>query len=167
MSAMLAGAGSVALWLVAVLLVVLGFAGTILPMLPGAPLVFAGLFVAAWTDGFAHVGWPTLVVLGVLTVVTLLVDFAATALGARRAGASTLAVVGAALGTVIGVFFALPGIILGPFAGAVVGEYTARARIGDATRVGFSTWLGLLFGTLFKIALLCAMVGIFVWGWIV
>ncbi|MDP1533322.1 MAG: DUF456 domain-containing protein, partial [Rubrivivax sp.] len=85
------------LWLLAALLIALGFAGLILPMLPGIPLVFAGLVLLAWADNFAYVGWITLTLLGVLAALSYLIDLAASALGAKRFGASSRAVIGAAL----------------------------------------------------------------------
>ncbi|HJX30011.1 MAG TPA: DUF456 domain-containing protein, partial [Thermoanaerobaculia bacterium] len=132
----------VLLWVLAVLLVLVGIAGTILPALPGAPLVGIGLVLAAWADRFEKVGWFPLVVIGVLTILTLVVDFLATMMGAKRVGASGLALFGAALGTVAGLFFGLPGVILGPFVGAVLGEYLARRNHEQAVKVGVGTWIG-------------------------
>jgi uncharacterized protein YqgC (DUF456 family) len=151
----------VLLWILAVILVLVGIAGTILPALPGAPLVGIGLVLAAWADRFEKVGWFPLVIIGVLTVLTLVVDFLATMLGAKRVGASGLALFGAAVGTVAGLFFGLPGVILGPFVGAVVGEYLARRNHEQAVKVGVGTWIGLLLGTAGKLALIFMMIGIF------
>ena len=145
----------------AALLIIAGIAGAILPVLPGVPLVFGGMLLAAWADGFQHVGAITLTIVGVLCVIALLVDFVAGLLGAKRVGASPRALWGAAIGTVAGLFFGLPGLLLGPFIGAVVGELTAGSRVDHATRVGVGTWLGLLFGTLAKLALCFTMVGVF------
>ncbi len=153
------------LLLLAALLVLVGLAGTLLPALPGAPLVFVGLLLAAWADGFAHVGAGTLVVLAALAVASLGVDLAATALGARRAGASPRAIAGAVLGTLVGLFFGIPGLLLGPFLGAALGEWTAHRELKRAGRVGLATWLGLLLGSAARLALACAMVGIFVAAW--
>ena len=139
-----------------------GLAGAVLPALPGVPLVFGGLWLAAWIDDYARVGGWTIGVLGVLTMLAFVVDFAATALGAKKVGASRQAIAGAALGTFVGIFFGLPGLLLGPFIGAVAGELAARGRVGQAMDVGVATWMGLLFGTLAKLALSLAMVGIFV-----
>jgi uncharacterized protein YqgC (DUF456 family) len=153
------------LFVLAALLVLVGLAGTLLPALPGAPLVFAGLFLAAWADGFAHVGAGTLAILAVLTVASFGVDFAATALGAKRAGASPRALVGAVLGTLVGLFFGIPGLLLGPFLGAALGEWTAHRELRRAGRVGLATWLGLLLGSAARLALACAMVGVFAAAW--
>jgi uncharacterized protein YqgC (DUF456 family) len=149
------------LWIVAILLVLAGIAGSVLPALPGVPLVFAGLLLGAWIDHFQKVGWFTLVILGLLTLLSFAVDFLATSMGAKRVGASKWAVVGSALGTLAGLFFGIPGLILGPFLGAVAGELLARRGQRQAVRSGFGAWIGLLVGTAGKLALIFAMVGIF------
>ncbi len=149
-------------WILAVLLVVAGIAGTIVPGLPGAPLVLAGLVLAASIDGFVHVGWPTWIALGTLGLASVAVDLLASALGAKRFGASPRALVGAALGAVVGLFFGLPGLIFGPFLGAVVAEYSARRDLAQAGRVGAGTFIGLVLGAAAKAALRFAMVAVFV-----
>ena len=152
---------STLLWLLAVALVLAGLAGTLLPVLPGIPFVFGGLVLAAWIDGFQRVGWFTLMLLGSLAAAAVLIDFVAAGLGAKRVGASKLALTGAMIGTFAGIFFGLIGIFVGPFIGAVVGEFIALGRLGSAGKVGLATWLGLLFGTLAKIAVAFTMLGIF------
>jgi uncharacterized protein YqgC (DUF456 family) len=156
------------LWLVlAVVLVCVGIAGSVLPALPGVPLVFAGLLLAAWIDGFAKVGWVTLVILGLLTALSFVVDFAATALGAKRVGATRLAIAGAIVGTLAGFFLGLPGLILGPFVGATVGELVSNRDLGRAGKVGLGTWVGMVFGTAAKLALAFSMLGIFAAAWLI
>jgi len=150
------------LWFVVFLLVGVGLAGTVLPILPGVPMIFIGLWLAAWIDGYERVGGFTMGLLGVLTLLSVVVDFAASALGAKRVGASPRAIWGAAIGSIVGIFFGLPGLLLGPFVGAVAGELSVRGDSGKAAKVGIATWLGLLFGALAKIALSFAMIGIFV-----
>ncbi len=154
------------LWLLAIVLVAIGIAGTLLPMLPGVPLVLAGLLVAAWVDGFQHVGWPVLAVLGALTLLSVLVDAAASSLGAKRAGASRAAIAGAAVGTTVGVFFGLPGLLIGPFAGAALGQLLVRPNVVEAGRVGLGAWVGFLLGTLAKLVLALLMVVIFLAAWL-
>jgi uncharacterized protein len=158
--------GSTWLMVLAFAMVAIGVAGSILPALPGVPLVFAGLLVAAWAGDFQRVGVVTLAALGALTVTSLVIDFAATALGAKRVGATKYAILGAALGTVAGVFLGLPGMILGPFVGAVAGELLSHGQLQQAARAGIATWVGLLFGTLAKLALVFAMLGIFLAAWL-
>jgi uncharacterized protein YqgC (DUF456 family) len=154
--------GNLWMWLVAAVLVLAGLAGAVLPALPGVPLVFGGLVVAAWADDFQRVGWGVLALLGALTVASLAIDIAATALGAKRVGATRLAIAGAALGTLCGLFFGIPGLLLGPFAGAVAGEMLSHGEWRKATQAGMATWIGLLFGTLAKLALVFTMLGVFV-----
>lgn len=155
------------LWLLAGALIVLGLAGLILPVLPGIPLMYAGLILLAWAGDFVHVGWITLTLLGILTLLSYGIDFLATALGARRFGASPRAVMGAALGGLVGLFFGLPGILLGPFVGAVLGEFSRKATLEQATQAGLGATLGLLFGALLKLALAFTMLGVFALAWLI
>jgi uncharacterized protein YqgC (DUF456 family) len=122
------------LWIISVLLVIAGLIGIVLPMLPGTILVFAGLLVAAWADGFERVGWGVVAILGALTALSFIVDVLASGAGAKRTGASRQAVVGALTGTVVGLFFGLIGILIGPFIGAVAGEFLARRDLLRAGR---------------------------------
>lgn len=145
----------------AAILIVAGFVGTVLPAIPGVPLVFAGMLLAAWADGFQHVGLWTLIVLGVLTVIAVAVDFLAGLAGAKRLGASKLALFGAAVGTIVGIFFGIPGLLLGPFAGALLGELFAGGTLQRATNVGVGAWIGFLIGSVLKIGVCFAMLGIF------
>lgn len=152
---------SLLLWLLAIVLVIIGIAGLVLPVLPGAPVLFAGLLVAAWADNFVYVGWRTLSVIGVLALLTYVVDFAATAFGAKRFGASNRAIIGAAIGGLVGLFFGLPGVLVGPFVGAVIGELSLRHGLDAATRAGIGATIGLALGAAAKLSLAFAMVGIF------
>ena len=147
--------------MLAALLVALGIAGLLLPALPGAPLLFAGLVAAAWAEDFTHVGWGWLALLFVLAALTYAVDLAATALGAKKFGASPRAVIGALLGGLVGIFLGPLGIILGPFAGAVLAELSLRRDWASAQRAGVGATLGLVLGAVAKLALAGAMLGIF------
>ena len=153
---------TILLWALAGLLVLVGLAGTILPALPGVPFVFMGLLIAAWIGGFQRIGWPTLTILAVLTALAIAADLVATLLGAKRAGASRLALLGAAIGSIAGLFFGLIGIFVFPFIGAVIGELMTRQRLDQAAKVGFATWLGMLIGALAKLSLAITMLGVFV-----
>jgi uncharacterized protein YqgC (DUF456 family) len=150
------------LWLLAFILTAAGMAGLVFPVLPGAPVLFLGLVVAAWAEGFEHVSTGTLIVLGVMAVLMYLVDFLAGAFGAKRFGASNRAIIGAALGAIVGIFFGIPGILLGPFIGAVLGELTAQSDLRAAGRAGVGATVGLALGVAAKLTLAFAMLGIFV-----
>jgi uncharacterized protein len=152
---------STALWILAAALMLVGLAGIVLPALPGVPLLFAGMVVAAAIDDFQRIGWVTLSILGALTIIAFLADLFAASLGAKRVGASGRAVWGAAIGTVVGIFFGIAGLLLGPFVGAVIGELSVHGGVAQAGRVGVATWLGLILGTIVKLALACSMLGIF------
>lgn len=152
------------LWILAVAMIVIGVVGTVLPALPGAVLILGGIALAAWIDDFHRIS-PWLVgVAAVLTAVAFVTDYIAAALGAKRAGASKLAIVGAAAGTVVGVFGGLIGLVFLPLVGAALGEFIAQRDVARAGRVGVATWLGLALGTAVKIAIAFTMVGLFVFA---
>jgi hypothetical protein len=150
------------LWILVVLLIVAGLAGTVLPALPGAALVFAGVLLAAWIDDFARVSTWTVLVCGMLMLIAWAADYVSAMLGAKRAGASRLAIVGAAIGTVAGLAFGLIGVLFLPLLGAALGEFLADRNAARAAHVGVSTWVGLVIGTLAKVVISFVMVGLLV-----
>jgi uncharacterized protein YqgC (DUF456 family) len=149
------------LWIPAIALIVTGVAGTVLPVLPGAILVFAGIALAAWIDDFARIPLWLLAVFAVLTMAIWGIDYLAAAMGAKRVGASRLAVVGAIIGTLAGIFTGLWGLLFMPLAGAAIGEFIAQRDVLRAGKVGVATWIGMLLGAIAKLAIVLAMVGIF------
>jgi uncharacterized protein len=155
------------LWIAAITLIVIGIAGTILPALPGAILVFVGIALAAWIDDFARIPVWLLVLLGLLTAMAWTVDYVAAVVGAKRAGASKQAIIGAGIGTFAGIFSGLWGLLFMPLIGAAIGEYVAQRDVRRAGKVGIATWIGLLLGTAAKVAIVFAMVGIFVFALVV
>jgi uncharacterized protein len=152
----------VALWVLAVILIVTGVVGTVLPALPGAVFVFAGVALGAWIDGFARISGWTVGVLGALTLVAWVIDYVAAAAGAKRVGASREAIIGAAIGTVLGIFTGLIGLVFMPLVGAAIGELIARGDLVRAGKVGVATWIGMVIGTIAKVAIVFVMVGVFV-----
>ena len=155
------------LWLIAISLILVGVAGTVLPGVPGVMAVFGGMLLAAWIDDFTRIGALTLVILGVLTAFAFVADIMGGLIGAKRVGASRLALAGAALGALAAFPFGLFGLLAGPFAGAVIGEFMAQQRLDAAARVGFATWIGLAVGTLAKIGLVFAMLGVFATSYLI
>ena len=141
---------------------VIGALGMVLPVLPGAPLLFLGAVLAAWAEEFVYLGFPTLIVLGFLALLAVVVDFVASAFGAKRFGASGRAITGATLGAIVGLFFGLPGVVVGPFVGAVVGELSVRRNLAAAGRAGVAAALGLALGTAAKLAIAFAMIGVII-----
>ncbi len=153
--------------LLAIALVIGGLIGAVYPMLPGPPMVFAGLWLGAYADHYGHAGFKTLILIAVLGGIAVLLDFVAASFGAKRVGASPQAVTGATLGTLVGLFFGIPGLLFGPFIGAVLGELYAQRSLNQAAASGFGTWLGLLLGTIAKLALSFMMIGTFALAWII
>ncbi len=149
------------LWLLSAALIVTGLAGTVLPALPGTALVLAGIVLGAWIDDFQRVGALTLGLIGALAVLAWVLDYVAALLGAKKAGASRQALIGAALGTVAGLLLGLVGVLFMPLLGAAAGEYLARRDHRQALKVGTATWLGMMLGMLAKLVLAFTMVGLF------
>jgi uncharacterized protein YqgC (DUF456 family) len=152
----------VLLWIVAVVLIVAGLVGTVLPALPGTALAFVGILLGAWIDGFTRVSHWTVAICSVLMLLAWAADFVSATLGAKRAGASRLAIAGAAIGTVAGLFTGLVGLLVLPLVGAAIGEFFADRDAARAARVGAATWIGLMLGTIVKVVITFAMVGLFV-----
>jgi uncharacterized protein YqgC (DUF456 family) len=152
---------AVLLWILAVSMVAAGLVGVVMPALPGHVLILGGLVLAAWADGFRHVGVWTLVAIGVIAASSYAIDFAAAAVSTRRLGASRRAMAGAALGTLGGFFFGLVGLIIGPFVGAVLGELTETSDMKRAGRAGLAAAIGFAIGTAAKVALAFVMIAIF------
>jgi uncharacterized protein len=152
---------TILLWTLGIILVAIGLVGVVLPALPGTVLIFAGLLLAAWADGFAKVGFFTLAVIAALGAASYAVDFVAAAFGAKRMGASPRAVVGAGLGTLLGLFFGLPGLMFGPLVGAIVGELTVHRDFKRAGQAGMAAWIGFAIGMAVKVALAMSMIALF------
>jgi uncharacterized protein len=148
-----------------VALIAIGLLAAMVPALPGIPLIFGGIWLIAAVDQYLHIGLWWLVGIALIGAVALVMDFLAGVLGAKRAGASQRAVWGALLGTVVGLFFGLPGVLLGPFFGAVLGELAAGNSILRSTHVGVSAWVGLIFGTIIKLVASVTMVALFGFAW--
>lgn len=149
-------------WIVAVLLILIGLTGTVLPALPGTILVFGGLLLAAWIDNFTRVGPSLIIVLGILSVLAYVLEAVATGMGTKIANASRQALIGAVLGTIAGIFTGFVGLLFFPFIGAFIGEWWARRDLMQAGRAGLATWLGMMLGIAARLALAFLMIGIFI-----
>ncbi|MDA8413715.1 MAG: DUF456 domain-containing protein [Desulfobacteraceae bacterium] len=152
---------SLILWIIGALLAATGLSGLLLPLVPGAPLLFLGLLFGAWAEGFHYIGVWTLLILAGMAGLTYVVEFAASVLGVKRYGGSRRAMLGAALGGIVGLFLGIPGILLGPFVGAVIGELSLQRSLDQASRAGFGTVVGLALGVAAKLAIGIAMIGLF------
>jgi uncharacterized protein YqgC (DUF456 family) len=155
--------GTIAVIVVCSILMVTGLLGVVLPILPGIPLAWLGLFIFAIGTGFERISIATVVIFAILTVLALLLDFLAPMLGAKKYRASKLGVFGAFLGFTVGIFvLGFWGIILGPFIGALLGELIAGRRPTQALKSAFGTFLGFIAGALFKIIIILVMAGFFI-----
>jgi hypothetical protein len=145
----------------ALLVMLIGTVGSVLPGIPGTPLLLIAAVGHRLYFGAAGAGNAVLIAITFLTLLSFTLDYAATMLGARKLGATWRGVVGAMLGAVIGIFFTLPGIILFPFLGALMFEMAGGREFDHAARAGMGAVLGLLCGAVGKLACCAAMITLF------
>ena len=139
-----------------------GFAGVVLPILPGIPLSWLGLFIYAIGTGFERVSVTVVIVFFVLMLLSLVIDFFAPLLGAKKYKASKWGAFGAFLGMTVGIFFGVWGIVFGPFAGALLGEFIAGKRVKQAFGSAAGTFIGMIMGSLLKLVIILVMAGFFI-----
>jgi hypothetical protein len=145
----------------ALLLMSVGVAGSVLPGLPSTPLVLIAAIGHKLYFGPTGPDWWVVGVLAGLTVISMVVDYLASVYGAKRLGATWRGMVGAVVGGLIGLFFSLPGVLLGPFLGALVFELAGGRDLQQSTRAGVGAMIGLLAGVLGKLTCCVAMMGAF------
>ncbi|MDO5073431.1 MAG: DUF456 family protein [Neisseria animaloris] len=132
-----------------------GLLGTIYPAIPGLGLMFAGAWILAYVGDYQIIGTGTLIFLGVVAAAGMALDYVAGMLGAKFTGASKTAIWGAFFGGIVGAFFSLPGLLLGPLTGAAVGEFWARKDLWSAGKVSIGTFIGFIIGVIAKVG--CAL----------
>jgi uncharacterized protein YqgC (DUF456 family) len=155
------------LWIViAALIMAAGLLGTLLPFLPGIPLIYAGYLFYGLVTGWQDYGLRAMVAWGLVVGVVTFLDLYAGSIGAKKYGASRYAVWGSIIGAVIGVIVGnFIGLIAGPFVGAIAGELIAGKSLRKAIQSGWGAILGLVAGNLVRITVAIAMIGAFFW-WI-
>ena len=147
--------------IVTLLVMCVGAVGSVLPLLPGTPVVLIAAIGHKLYFGDKGAAIWVLVVLGVITGLSLLLDYAATYFGAKKLGATWKGSTGAIVGGLIGLFFNIPGVLLGPFIGALLFEWVGGRPFGESARAGLGATLGLLAGAAGKLAGCVAMMGLF------
>ena len=149
-------------WFFVVALFAVGLIGTIVPVLPGTTIILAAAIIHRLVLGAEKsIGWKTIVVLVLLTLVSYLFDFLGSYFGAKYFGATKWGALGASLGMLVGLFFGIIGLFAGPVIGAVAGELIAGKRMVDAGRAGWGSLLGNLGATIAKLIIALAMISIF------
>ncbi len=151
----------IAAYIAASILFAAGIVGTFAPVLPGAPLIWAGMLVFGLMTGFEKLDWLFFLLQGLLAVAVMGIDYLATALGSRYFGASKAAVFGAVVGLFAGLFFLPLGLLIGPFAGAVLFELIFTRDSKTALRSGLGAVIGFWSGAVFKIILEVGMISWF------
>ena len=144
------------------ILMVLGLFGSVLPGLPGTPLILAGALIYGWYTGFAAVTWSVLLALLVLTLLSYFLEFFASVLGVKKMGGSGWGMAGALLGMIVGtVIGGLFGLLIGPFVGAFLFELAKQKDLQASVKSGIGTLVGFLAGTIGKLIIAVIMIVIF------
>lgn len=149
---------NIVLLVIAFLFMLIGLIGCIVPGLPGTPISYAGLWIAQATDR-VDFSWQFLLVWGIVVVVISVLDYVVPAWGTKHYGGTKWGVWGSTIGVFIGLFFGAAGVILGPLAGAIIGELLLSAihggitgkELAGALKAGWGSFIGILFGTILKL----------------
>ena len=150
------------LWIVSLILMAIGLAGTVIPGLPGTALVLAGIALFTLGTGFELIGPIQFGLMVLLGLVGIGLDLVGNLVGARRFGASRRGLIGALLGLIPGLFLAGPfGLVLGPLFGAILFELLGGRELRSALRSGAGVVVGYLFGALAEIIIALILVGWF------
>ena len=150
-------------WLsISVVMVLIGFFGSFLPVLPGAPVIFGGYLLWGIASGWADYSVTTVIIVGIVAALLFASDYYAGAIGAKKYGASKWAVLFAVAGGIFGlIFLSVPGLIIGPLVGAVAGELLIGKSRQEALRAGWGTFLGIVLGNLLKFAAATVLAALF------
>ena len=144
-------------------LMLAGLAGSVVPVLPGTPLIFAGALLYAYATDVETLGFGRLTILALVAIVASVLEHLAGALGARKFGGGRGAVIGAIIGVVVGLAWPPFGLLICPIAGAIIGELVRTRAIGPSVRTGIGTALGMIAGVAMHLALAVVMVALFAW----
>ena len=156
---------TVFLAIVGFILIGVGFLGIFLPILPGIPLAWLGLFIFAIGTGFEKISVLATVVFFILMLITLALDFLAPMLGAGKYKASKFGIAGTFIGFIVGLLvFGFWGVILGPFIGAFVCELIARRPAGQALKSAMGAFIGFLAGSLIRVIYIFVLLGFFIYS---
>jgi uncharacterized protein YqgC (DUF456 family) len=151
-------------FILALIIMLVGIIGIVLPILPGLPLIFGAALLFSIVTGFQYVGAKTIIIFACLTLIGMILDYVATALGVKKMGGSTIGMIGASIGMIVGLLIPGAGIfgfIIGAFIGAVVCELLVGKEARNALKAGFGSFIGFLAGGVLRFVIGVVMVGVF------
>jgi len=156
----------IALFIITIIVMLVGMVGVIIPMLPGVPVIFAAALIYAIITGFESITGDLLIIFGLMTAASFVLDWVATAFGVKKMGGSWLGMLGSFIGMIVGLLIpgvGIIGFIIGAFVGAFVFEILIGKKSNEALRAGFGSFIGFLAGGLLKFVIGATMIGIFVY----
>jgi uncharacterized protein YqgC (DUF456 family) len=153
------------LFVISIILIFIGALGAVYPALPGAPVALIGFFLLAWESDFQKVGYLTLIILTILTIISFLLDTFASIFGAKILRASKYGILGVTIGTIIGIFMGPIGIFAGPFLGALIGEVYNGTSLLKSGTVAVGTLISTVIAIAIKVSLMASMIACFAFAY--
>ncbi len=149
--------------IISLLVILGGISGIIFPIIPSTPLIWVGVFIYAACDRFETIGWSLLLILALLTIVSLVLDYLGSVIGAKKYGATRWGLIGSVIGGIVGFYMGgVVGLVFGPFFGAVLSELLFGKDLKGAFKSGVGTLVGFLCGVVIKLAISAVMIGVFI-----
>ncbi|GAX61004.1 hypothetical protein SCALIN_C17_0037 [Candidatus Scalindua japonica] len=141
-----------------------GLAGIVLPIIPSTPLIWVGVLIYAVCDGFKSISWSLVLIFGVLTILSVILDYFGGVIGAKKYGATKWGLIGSVIGGIAGFFMGgIIGLVFGPFFGAVLFELIFGKDFRSSLKSGIGTLVGFLGGAIAKLVIGVIIIGIFIW----
>ncbi len=150
---------------VTIILITAGFVGIVIPGLPASPLILFGAIIYGFGFGFDKIGLTIYIILGILTGISLIIDYLGSLFGAKKMGASVFGIIGAIIGLIVGFIIGnIWGLLIGPFIGAFLGELIKRRKAKPSLKAGLGATLGFLGGFFLRFPICIAMIVLIIWG---
>ena len=151
------------LFIIALVIMFIGFVGTFLPAIPGTGLIFITALLYAIITGFSEITVNTIIILGVLAAISMAMQYTASLITTKKVGASKYGLIGALLGGIIGfIILNVIGLLLGQFIGAILGELFRKTEVKKSLKVGFATFAGYILGVVVESTIAVIMILVFI-----
>src|SRR3990167_278475 len=158
------GIWEIILFAISLMIMFVGMAGTIVPIIPSIPLIWLGAFLYAIFTHFEKISWMVLLIFAMLTIFSIFFENIGNINGKKKFGPTRWGIIGSVIGTGVGFYLGGPiGLILGPIAGTVIFELIGGKGYKGALKSGLGNFVGFLGGSLLKVIIGLIMISVFIW----
>lgn len=158
------GIWEIILFTISLIIMLVGMAGIIVPIIPSTPLIWFGAFFYAIFTHFEKISWMILLIFALLTIFSIILENLGNIYGAKRFGATRWGIIGSIAGTGVGFYMGGPiGLILGPIVGTIIFEIIGGKDYAGALKSGLGNFVGFMGGSVIKIIIGLAMISTFIW----